>query len=388
MRHVADALPHRFGIHAHVQPLHISRPTAKRQKSREHFDDSGLAAPVGAEKAENFAFLDAEAHVVHGGKFAETPDKMFCGDGSLSGILRSNGHELISRFQFYVRGHSRQNVSGWIIDADFYAENLVNALFACLHVAWKKLCLLIDLFDDAIKNRLRKRIDPHFRLLPDLHVAELSFRNVDANINLILFKQRSDRRVRRDDVTWTDVEHLNGRRRGRGHLALAEARFVVGVGRFRKINILAAIAAFKFFESGLRLAIVRFRGRNFLWPVSALQHIELVLVILLLRQRHLPVGLGRVALLFRNEILLRQRFVTLKIEPRANFVRGSPLDVGLRCGDIFLSVPVQAQFIVGFGLRGSRTRLRRFPRADSRALLSRLRRETDREKPAIPCRQM
>src|SRR5271169_4165266 len=169
LRHITDALAHDLGIHAHVQSLHMSGATAQRQKSSEHFDDGGLAASIGAEKAENFALLDAETHVIDGGNLAEPPDKVFGGDGRLGGILRSSGHGLVSRFQFHVGGHARQNVSGGIVDANFYAEDLMNAFLARLDVSRKKFSLLIDLLYDPFKHCLRKRIDPHFRFLAHLH---------------------------------------------------------------------------------------------------------------------------------------------------------------------------------------------------------------------------
>ena len=81
-----------------------------------------------------------------------------------------------------------------------------------------------------------------------------------------------------------------------------------------------------------------------------------MLIVLLLREGHLPVGLGCVALLFRDKILLRQRVVTLKVEARANFIGGGALDLGLRSGYVFLPVAVDPQLIIGLGLRGGGTR--------------------------------
>src|SRR5256712_11607156 len=43
--------------------------------------------------------------------------------------------DSIPRFQFHVGSHSCKNMAGGIIDADFYANDLVNALFARLNVA-------------------------------------------------------------------------------------------------------------------------------------------------------------------------------------------------------------------------------------------------------------
>src|SRR6201982_58329 len=58
----------------------------------------------------------------------------------------------ILRFQFHIRGHAGKDAAGGIIDADFYAHDLVNALFARLHIARQEFSLLIDLFDDAIES--------------------------------------------------------------------------------------------------------------------------------------------------------------------------------------------------------------------------------------------
>src|ERR1700722_18414114 len=171
LRHVPDAFAHGFRVHAHVKALHASCPTAERQKPRQHFDDGSLAAAVGAQKAKNFALLDTKAHIIHGRNLTESPDEGFAGDGGLGGILRKKGKQLISRFQFHIGGHARENVSSRIVDTDLHAENLVNALFAGLDVSRQKFRLLIDLFDDTLKDCLRKRIDPHFCFLADLDTA-------------------------------------------------------------------------------------------------------------------------------------------------------------------------------------------------------------------------
>src|SRR5580704_701557 len=209
LRHVPDALADDFGIYADVQALHASRSTAERQQARQHFDDRGLAAAIGSEKTENFALLDAKAHVVHGRDLPEPPHEVFGGDGGFGGILRIRSHGLISCFQFHIGGHAGENVAGGIIDADFDAKNLMNALFACLDVARKKFGMLVDLLDDTFKNRLWKRIDSHFCFLSDLDAAEFGLRNINADINLILFEQRGDRRVRCNDVSGADIEDLD-----------------------------------------------------------------------------------------------------------------------------------------------------------------------------------
>src|SRR5580765_365892 len=110
-----------------------------------------------------------------------------------------------ARFQFYVRGHARQNAPGRIVDADFDAEDLMNAFLARLHVPREKFRLLIDLLDDTLKDRLRERIDPHFRFLAQLHAANFRFGYVDAHVDLIFFKKCRNRSVRSDQVSGADI---------------------------------------------------------------------------------------------------------------------------------------------------------------------------------------
>src|SRR5713226_8356654 len=94
LRHVADALANGFGIGANVEAFDQGGTAAERQKAREHFNDGGFSAAVRAEEAEDFAFFDAEADVVDGGKVAETPNQMLSGNGGFGGIFRDVGHRL------------------------------------------------------------------------------------------------------------------------------------------------------------------------------------------------------------------------------------------------------------------------------------------------------
>src|SRR4029077_14309801 len=190
-----------------------------------HLDHGCLAAAIGSKKTEDLAFLHSEAHVIDGRDLSKTPPKMFGDDGRFSGILLRDSHELTSRFQFYVRGHSRQNAPSGIVDADFDPEHLMNSLLARLDVARQEFGLLIDLFHDTLENLFREGIDAHFRFLAELHAADLRLRNIDAHVNLILLEERGDRSIRRDQITGTDVEDFDSGS-GRGnHLALAETRF-------------------------------------------------------------------------------------------------------------------------------------------------------------------
>src|SRR6266436_605206 len=91
----------------------------------------------------------------------------------------------ISRFQLHVGSHAGKDLAAGIIDANFYAKNLVHSFLAGLHVARQEFSLLIDLFEDPFENSFWKRVDSDFGLLAELEAAILGFRNVDANIDLI-----------------------------------------------------------------------------------------------------------------------------------------------------------------------------------------------------------
>jgi len=89
-----------------------------------------------------------------------------------------------------------------------------------------------------------------------------------------------------------------------------------------------------FFESRLGLQIARFRAGDFLGAVAALQFVEFMLRVILLRDCHFPVCFGGIALLFGNKIFLGERVVALKIQTAASLVRGGAIEVGLRRGDV------------------------------------------------------
>src|SRR5215813_10560090 len=100
--------------------------------------------------------------------------------------------------KFDVSGHARKDAVRRIINADFYAEDLMDTLFAGLHVAGKKFRLLVDLLDEAVEGFFLKRVDVNVRLLTDTDFVQFCFGNVDADVNLVAFKKRGDGRVRRD----------------------------------------------------------------------------------------------------------------------------------------------------------------------------------------------
>src|SRR6266850_1435128 len=204
----------------------------------------------------------------------------------------------ISCFKFHVGSHAGKHVAAGIIDANLYAKNLVHAFLAGLDVARQEFSLLVDLFEDPFENSFWKRVDSDFGLLPDLEAAIFGFGNVDANVDLILFKKSGDRRIRCDEVAGADVENLDDRGGGSGDWALSKTGFVVGVGRLGEVDVFAAVAALEFFQVCPCLVVVRFGRGDFLETVTALEFIEFVPGTLLLGNSDSPVGFGRISLLF------------------------------------------------------------------------------------------
>src|SRR6266567_3337187 len=178
---------------------------------------------------------------------------------------------LIPRFQFHIGSHTGKDAAGGIIDADFYANDLVDALLACLHIARQEFGLLVDLLDEAIEGGVWKRIDANFGFLANPDAADFGLGNVDANVDLILFEKSGYGSVWRDEVTRANVKNFDRSGGGSGDLALPETSFVVSIGCLREVDVFATVAALEFFE--------------------------LVLSTLLLRDRNFPVSFGRIALL-------------------------------------------------------------------------------------------
>src|SRR5215472_373697 len=112
-------------------------------------------------------------------------------DGICNGVAIDSTRGL----EFHVGGHAGKDVARRIVDANLHAKNLMNALFARLHVSGKKFRLLVDLFDLAVKDFFRKGVDANLGLLAQLNATKLGFRNVDADIDLIFLKKRGDRHV-------------------------------------------------------------------------------------------------------------------------------------------------------------------------------------------------
>src|SRR5436853_336315 len=167
----------------------------------------------------------------------------------------------ISCIKFHVGSHAGKHVAAGIIDANLYAENLVHAFLAGLDVARQEFSLLVDLFEDPFENSFWKRVDSDFGLLPELEAAIFGFGNIDANVDLILFKKSGDRRIRSNEIAGADVENLDDRGGGSGNLALSETGLIVGIGCFGEVDVLRAVATLEFFQVGLCLMVVRF-GRG------------------------------------------------------------------------------------------------------------------------------
>src|SRR5258707_492674 len=351
LRHVADVFAHRFRILAHINAQDRSFATRERQQAREHFNDGGFSAAIGTEKPKDFAFLDAEADVIHGREAAEAANEILRGDSGLFEIA----HGSAPRRQRNVGGHAGADAVRRVVNAHFHAKDLVDALFHSLHITRQEFGLLINLLDGTVENLIGKGVHANLGLLPEMHAADLRFGNVDADINLIAFEKRGDGRVGGDQVAGAHVEHFDGSSGGRENLAFAEAGFIVGRRGFSGGDGFDAIAIFEFLERGLRLAIAGFRGGDLFGPIAAVQLIQLVPEICLLRQSHFPVGIRGVALLFGNKILFGQRIVALGVEARANFICVCTVEVGLRGVNIFLAVTVPSLVVFGFGLGGGGT---------------------------------
>src|SRR5262245_58650566 len=131
-----------------------------------------------------------------------------------------------STFEFHIGGHAGQDVPSRIVDADFHAEDLVHAFFARLHVARKKLGLLVDLFNDTCKRLAPRGVHRNFGFVADLDAVDFGFRDVDADVDFVALKQRRHGGIGSDEVARTNVQHLHGCRGRRHDLALAKTRFV------------------------------------------------------------------------------------------------------------------------------------------------------------------
>jgi len=87
--------------------------TRERQQAREHFDDGGFSAAIGTEKPKDFAFLDAEAGVIHGREAAEPANEILCGDSGLFEIA----HGSAPRRQRNVGGHAGADAMRRVVNA-------------------------------------------------------------------------------------------------------------------------------------------------------------------------------------------------------------------------------------------------------------------------------
>ena len=150
------------------------------------------------------------------------------------------------------------------------------------------------------KTCVGKGVDADFGFLAELHTAELGFRDVDADVDLILLEQRGDRSVGRDQIAGANIEHFDGGVRGRDDLRFAEAGLLEGVGGFGEGDVFGAIAALHHGGGGGGLFVAGFGGGDFFGAVAALEFVEFVLGVFDLRDGHLRSGVGGVALLLRD----------------------------------------------------------------------------------------
>ena len=73
LRHVADALARSHVVGGHWLTEQFGRAFGDRQQSGHHFHRCRLAAAVRAEKAEDLAAADLEAHMIDGDEISEAP---------------------------------------------------------------------------------------------------------------------------------------------------------------------------------------------------------------------------------------------------------------------------------------------------------------------------
>src|ERR1035437_10959322 len=64
LKHDAEPAPHRTGFACQVVTEHLRTSRLNRRQRREHLEQSGFAAAVGSQEAENLAARDRKSHVV------------------------------------------------------------------------------------------------------------------------------------------------------------------------------------------------------------------------------------------------------------------------------------------------------------------------------------
>ena len=125
--------------------------------------------------------------------------------------------------------------------------------------------------------------------MAELNAAKLGFRNVNADIDLVLLKERGDRSVRGDEIARANIQNFHDRCARRNDLALAESGEVIRISGLGLLDVFSAVAAFQFFQIRLGLKIARFGGSDFFRAITALHSVILVLGHFLLRQGHFPI---------------------------------------------------------------------------------------------------
>src|ERR1700675_3899973 len=130
----------------------------------------------------------------------------FCAEiADSAGFFVTSAIGSISIFELPIGSHARNHMPGGINDANLHAKNLVHAFLPGLDVARQEFSLLVNLFEDPFENCFRKGVDSDFGLLPEFEAAIFGFGDVDAHVDLILFEQSGDRRIRRDEVARSNV---------------------------------------------------------------------------------------------------------------------------------------------------------------------------------------
>src|SRR5262249_30221286 len=99
------------------------------------------------------------------------------------------------------------------------------AFVTALHVARGEFALSVDLLDHAVERAVGEGVDFDFGLLADLDQAELRFRDVDADVNLIFFEQPRDGLVRRDEIAGADWQDFDDGAGGRLYFAFGDLEF-------------------------------------------------------------------------------------------------------------------------------------------------------------------
>ena len=238
----------------------------------------------------------------------------------------------------------------------------MHALFARLHVARQKFGLLIDLLDDAVENRLRKRIDANFGFLTQALRDRSRFPECRCEC-------KSDRARAASPPACSARSN-----RPAAHRALRRSRPTAPQLRVREIALRRTktkLSRDRRLRAGCRAQISHTSlppAHSALAPKQSppagirVQLVELVLRVRLRRIRHPPGRFRAIALLLRHQIFLRQRFIPVVIELRAHRVRLRAFQIRLRRRDVFATVTIFALVVFRLRFFHRRFRFRNFLR--------------------------